>query len=252
MADVAEEATIADDELSLVVNMEQDIDGSLVSRPAIIVDSTGPTGIGSNLDIKPLGYYVRDDGVTFLVAAVSTYTYLYNIDTKVWTQIWTTAASSFVQYDNKVVLISTTVAGGYWEAGSFTSTPTMPLGQQIVFYQDRFWAFGARGTGDSTTVWFSKLTVISPPSSIFTWATSTDFFTVSEGDGEWITALVPDTSALLIFRNSSTYQFTFPSAPSSGTLRVLSKTIGTENQWSIVAYESYYLAFSAGFLYQFI
>lgn len=252
MADVAEEATIADDELSLVVNMEQDIDGSLVSRPAIIVDSAGPTGIGSNLDIKPLGYYVRDDGVTFLVAAVSTYTYLYNIDTKVWTQIWTTAASSFTQYDNKVVLISTTVAGGYWEAGSFTSTPTMPLGQQIVFYQDRFWAFGARGTGDSTTVWFSKLTVISPPSSIFTWATSTDFFTVSEGDGEWITALVPDTSALLIFRNSSTYQFTFPSAPSSGTLRVLSKTIGTENQWSIVAYESYYLAFSAGFLYQFI
>jgi hypothetical protein len=253
MKNVSEEATVANDELSLVENMEQDIDGSLVSRPAITLDDPGPTGIGTITSIEPLGYYVPDTGITYLVCTINdTATYLYAVATKVWTEIWDEPASGFTQYSNKAVLISTSVAGGYWEAGVWTDTPSMPLGEQIVFYQERFWAYGARGTTDSTTVWFSKLTVISPPSSIFDWDTSTDFFTVSEGDGEWITALVPDTNALLIFRNGSTFVFTYPNSPINGTLRTLSKTIGCENKWAVAPYESYYLVFSAGFMYQFI
>lgn len=246
----AEIATIADDEVALLENFEIDTDGSLKSRPAIIAEQT--TGIVTG-DIQPLGYYVRSDGETFLVATVAgTGTRIYQLSTKTWTTIWATVASSFVQYDNKIVLMSTTAAGGYWEAGTFTATATMPLGEQIVFYQERFWAFGAQGTTDATTVWFSNLTVISPPSSIFTWTTASDFFTVSKGDGEWITALVPDTNALIIFRNSSTYQFTYPSSPFQGTLRPISKTIGADNKWSVGAYESYYFVLNAGFLHQFI
>jgi hypothetical protein len=166
--------------------------------------------------------------------------------------IWGSVASSFVQYDNKIVLISETVSGGYWEAGLFTATATMPLGSQIVFYQERFWAFGKRGTINATTVWFSKLTVISPASSIFDWVPASDFFTVSKGDGQWLTGLQADSNALLIFRSGSTYSFSYPAAPASGTLRQLSATIGAENIHSIVQYENYYLIYSAGFLYQFI
>ncbi len=249
MANVAEQATIDDDQVALLENYELDLDGSLVSRPAIVSEQT--TGIVTG-DIQPLGYYVSSAGLTYLVAAVDTITRIYELDGKVWTTIWTERASSFVQYDNKIVLSSETVAGGYWEAGSFTSTPTMPLATQIVFYQERFWAFGVRGTANATTVWFSNLTVISPPSSIFDWVTASNFFTVSKGDGEWITGLLADTSALLIFRNQSTYQFTYPTSPVTGTLRPLSKTIGAENQWAIVAYENYYVVLCAGFLYQFI
>lgn len=245
----AELSTIADDELTILENFEMDTDGSLVSRPAIVAEETVSPYVAA---MQPLGYYVRNDGETFLVVATSTNTRIYQLSTKTWTTIWANVASGFVQYDNKIVLISQAVAGGHWEAGTFTSTPTMPLAAGIVFYQGRFWAWGVKGSANATTVWFSNLTVISPPSSIFTWTTASDFFTVSAGDGQWITSLYADRNALLIFRNGSTYQFTFPTAPAAGTLRVISQTIGADNKWALVPFENFYYVYSAGILYQFI
>lgn len=242
-------ATIADDELSIIENFEIASDGTLVSRPAIVAEETSSP---YSDDMTPLGYYVRDDGETFLVVATDTNTRIYQLSTKTWTTIWGSVASGFVQYDNKIVLISEATAGGHWEGGTFTSTPTMPLGAGIVFYQGRFWAWGAEGTANSTTVWFSNLTVISPPSSIFDWTPASDFFTVSAGDGEWITALVADPNALLIFRSGSTYQFTFPTSPIQGTLRALTTTTGADNKWAVAPYENYYIVFNADTLYQFI
>lgn len=245
----AELSTIADDELSLLDNFEVDTDGTLKSRPAIVAEES-VTPFSD--DMTMLGFYVRDDNETFLVVATATDTRIYQLSTKAWTTIWASVASGFVQYDNKIVLISAAAAGGYWEAGSFTATPTMPQGDGIVFYQGRFWAWGVRGGANATTVWFSNLTVISPASSIFDWDTATDFFTVSPGDGQWITKLVADRNMLLIFRNGSTYQFTFPTAPIAGTLRMISPTIGVDNTHALVPYEGFYFAFSAGTLYQFI
>lgn len=245
----AELSTIADDELSLLENFEVDTDGTLKSRPAIVAEEpTAPF----TAEMKMLGFYVRNDNETFLVVATTTNTRIYQLSTKVWTTIWSSVASGFVQYDNKIVLISAVTAGGYWEAGTFTSTPTMPQGAGIVFYQGRFWAWGVKGSANATTVWFSNLTVISPPTSIFTWSTASDFFAVSPGDGQWITSLVADRNALLVFRNSSTYQFTFPTAPIAGTLRVISQTIGADNGSALVSYENFYYVFCAGTLYQFI
>jgi hypothetical protein len=244
-----DQASIGDKELFLIENGEVDTDGSIVSRPAFVFEETVSPHTGT---LQPLGYYVRADGVTFLVVATAIDTQIYQLDTKTWTTIWSQPASHFTQYDNKIVMCSETVAGGYWESGTFTPMPTMPFASQIVFYQERFWLFGPKGSANATTIWFSNLTVISPPSSIYDFTTSTNFFTVSKGDGQWITALVADTNALLIFRSGSTYQFTYPNAPSSGTLRPLSKTIGAENKWSVGFYESYYLIVSQGYLYQFI
>ena len=247
MNNSSEIATIADDEVAFLENFEQDTDGSMVSRPAIVLASATVT-----TNPQPLGYYINAAGSTFLVVATDTDTRLYNIATGAWTTIWTSKASGFVQYDNKAVLISESTAGGYWNGTTFTVTPTMPKGSQIVFYQERFWAYGAQGTNDATTVWFSKLTVISPASSIFDWATSSDYFTVGLGDGEWITGLVADLNALLIFKGRSTWMFSYPSAPANGTLRQISSTIGADNQWAIASYENYYLVYSSGYVYQFI
>lgn len=243
------QSTIADDELFLIENGEIDTDGTIVSRPALVIEETVSPHTGT---LQPLGYYVRNDGETFLVVATAVDTQIYQLSTKAWTTIWSNAATSFVQYDNKIVMCSGTVTGGYWEASVFTAAPTMPLASQIVFYQERFWLFGVKGTANATTLWFSNLNVISPPSSIFTFDQVNNFITISRGDGQWITCLVADTNALIIFRSGSTYQFTYPNAPSSGTLRPLSKTIGAENKWSVVFYENYYLVVSQGYLYQFI
>ena len=249
MNNAAGQASILDRELYLIENGFVDTDGTIKSRPAIVYEETVSPHTGT---LTALGYYVRNDGEVFLVVATAVDTQVYQLSTKTWTSIWSTPAASFTQYDDKIVMCSTTVAGGYWEAGTFTAIPTMPLAVQIVFYQERFWLFGVKGTANATTLWFSDLNVISPPSSIYNFDTVNNFITVSRGDGQWITGLLADTNALIIFRSGSTYQFSYPSAPASGTLRVLSKTIGAENQWAFVAYESYFLVLSQGFLYQFI
>lgn len=250
---VSEIGTIPDNALSDVSNFEFDIDGSLVNRPAIIPEQT--TGVVTG-DMNMLGYCVRaSDGETFLVVAFTGgNTRLYQLSTQTWTVIWSGQASGFAQYNNTIVMTSATATGGYWDMGAntFTATPLMPVAAGIVFYQERFWAWGVQGTANATTMWYSNLNVISPPQSIYDWAITSNFITVSRGDGQWITALVADINALLVFRSGSTWQFTYPSAVASGTLRVLSPTIGAENQYCIVNYENYYLLFSAGFLYQFI
>ena len=244
--------TLADDELAYVLNMEMDQDGSLVSRPAFLTESDNPEVAG---EVRPvlelLGTYTTTAGVTSLVIASETATWLYQTVTKVWTQIWSNRANGYVQYDNKVVLCSTTIAGGYWEAGTWTATASMPLAQQIEFYQERFWAFGARGTADQTTVWFSNLTGIDPPTSIWDWDAQ-DYFTVSAGDGQWVTGLMADQAGLIIFRSDSTFIFTYPTAPISGTLRQVSATTGAENQFAFARHENYAFTFSGGVLYQFL
>ena len=245
---VGEIGTIPDNSLADMVNFEIDVDGTLVSRPAIIVEDGAPP----SADLVLHGYYVRSDGETFLVSSGISSSYAYQISTKVWTVLVPWVISGFVQYDNKIVMCRNSGAGGYWEAGVFTSTPLMPSMDGMVAYQDRFWGWGVAGTTNQTTIYFSNLNVITPAQSIYDWVPASNFITVGRGDGQVITNMVADINALLIFRTSSTWQFTYPSAPGSGNLRVLSPTVGLENKFSIVPYENYYLLFCAGFLYQFI
>lgn len=250
---VSEIGTIPDQAVSDISNFELDIDGSLVARPAIVADKASGATFAN---MTPLGFAVDANGVTFLVVANATAgnTQLYNVATQAWTVIWSGLASGFAQYNNTLVITSASATGGYWDMGAltFTATPLMPIAAGIVLYQQRFWAWGVQGTANATTLWYSNLNVISPPQSIYDWAITTNFITVSKGDGQWITSLIADVNALLIFRSGSTWQFTYPGAVANGTLRVLSPTIGAENQFCIVNYENYYLVFSAGFLYQFI
>lgn len=247
---IADEASIDDDQLAEVINFDLDTDGTLISRPAI---TPAPESGGSVTgDMVILGYYTDIGNVTYAVLAVDTTTRIYNISTGVWTQIWATRASGMVQYDNKIVLSSATSSGGYWESGTFTSMASMPFSAGITFYQERFWAWGIKGSANATTVWFSNLTVISPASSIFNWTPASDFFTVSKGDGQWITSITADISSLVIFRSGSTWGFSYPSTPFSGTLRPLNVNIGADNAYSVVRFENYFYVVHSGTVYQFI
>jgi hypothetical protein len=252
LVQLLEPSAISDAALSEIINFEQELDGSLKNRPAIVSDSALPDAGADNTLLGP-DYYTDTSGNTFAVVTVGTTTRLYNIVTKVWTQIWAHKASGWVQYDNKVVLISETVVGGYWEAGVFTATPTMPLGSDIVFFKERFWAFGVRGTANATTVWFSNLTAAGPPATtIYTWS-ALDYFTVSQGDGEWVTGIIAGVNSLYIFRNASAWKFSYNSTPlASGTLSNLSTTVGADNKWSFSRYENYYVVLSNGTLYEMI
>ena len=249
---ILEPSAIEDDQLSEIVNFEQEQDGSLRNRPAIIEDSVFDP---AESDAQLLGpdFYTDNFGNTFAVFAVGDSTKLYNVATKTWTDVWDHAASGWVQYDNKVVVISETERGGYWESGVFTDTPQMPLGSDIVFFKERLWTFGVKGTDDATTVWFSNLTAAGPPATtIWDW-TSTDFFTVAKGDGEWITGIIASTSVLYIFRNSSTWRFGYNSTPLlGGTLSNVSTNVGSDNKWAFSRYENYFITLSNGVLYEMI
>lgn len=250
MNNISEEATVDDNQVTLALNLELDFDGSYRSRPAIVADADTPI---AGQSMTALGWYVRNDNVTFLICTTSGKTWLYNITAKTFTEIWDNRASGATQYDNKVVLVSETVPGIRWEGGVQTAIPTMPLGTDIVLYQERFWIFGQRGTVNQNRIWFSNITTAgASPTSIWNWTTATDFFEVKKGDGEWITAIVADTNALLIFRNRSFFRFAYPSSPFQGTLYEQNATIGADNRWAIVSYEGYYLVFSQGIFYQLI
>jgi hypothetical protein len=250
MNNISEEATVEDTQVTLARNLELDFDGSYRSRPAVVLDAASPVA-GENL--TQLGYYVTVTNQTFLVCTTDAKTWLYDILAKTFTEIWASKASGFAQFDNKVVLISEAVAGGYWEAGLWTSTPTMPLAADIVLYQSRFWAYGARGASNQNRIWFSNITSAgSTPTSIWTWTTASDYIDVEKGDGEWITHIRSDPNSLLIFRNRSTWRLTYPTTPFKGELRELNSVIGAENRHCVVPYENYYLVFSQGRFYQFI
>lgn len=250
MNNISEEATVDDNQVTLARNLELDFDGSFKSRPAIKAAYDSPV-VGQQIDA--LGYYVRDDNVTFLVATTDTKTWLCQVDTGAWTEIWAAKASGFAQYDNHVVLCSETVPGIRWEGGAGTSIPAMPTGSDIVLYQARFWIFGQRGTDFQNRIWFSNITTGGvSPTSIWDWTTATDWIEVAKGDGEWITAMVADVNALLIFRNHSFYRFSFPGSPFDGSLFEQNSTIGADNRWCVVPYESYFLVFSQGYFYQLI
>jgi hypothetical protein len=250
MNNISEEATVDDNQVTLAKNLELDFDGSYRSRPAIVADAATPVG---GQQLTALGYYVRDDGTTFLVCTTNAKTWLYDIETKAFTEIWANKASGFCQRENKVVLISESVAGGYWEGGTFTATASMPVGSQIVVYQDRLWAVGVPGTSLQNRVYFSNITTAgTSPTSIWDWTTATDWIEVSKGDGERITALVADANALLIFRTRSFWRFTYPNSPFKGTLREQVATLGADSRYAVVPYESYYLVFNQGVFYQLI
>lgn len=248
-----EPSAVADDELPEIINFEQEPDGSLVNRPAIVADADFDTPESDATLLGP-GFYTDSLGNTFAVFASAGSTFLYNVVTKAWTEIASFEASGWVQYDSKVVLICETQAGGYWDGATFTSTPTMPEGSDIVFFKERFWAFGVRGTAEQTTVWFSNLTAAGPPAtSIYTWDTASDFFTVSQGDGEWITGLLAAPSVLYIFRNSSTWRFSYNSTPLlGGILAQVSTTTGADNKWAFCRYENYIIVLNSGTVYEFI
>jgi hypothetical protein len=250
MNNISEEATIDDNQVTLAKNLELDFDGSFKSRPAIRASYGTPV---AGQQVEALGFYVREDNVTFLVATTDAKTWICQVDTGAWTEIWSSKAAGYAQYDNHIVLCSTVVPGIRWEAGTQTAIPNMPAGSDIILYQSRFWVYGVKGTDFQNRLWFSNITTAgTSPTSIWDWTTATDWIEVAKGDGEWITHVVADVNALLIFRNRSFYRFSFPGSPFDGSLFEQNSTIGADNRWSVVPYESYFLVFSQGYFYQLI
>jgi hypothetical protein len=256
-----DQSSIQDAELARLVNFEVTTNGALTSRPPIWFeeDGTGATIYtpAENEPFDVIGIYVEAAGARSLVAVTDTKTWVYNVETKTWTQIATFRATDCTQFQNKIVLASSTAgAGGFWEAGTFTNTPTMPALGGIELFQNRFFGFGIQGTNTANTVYWSDITtagIEGEANSIWNWQDASGYFYVEigAGDGQWITALAQGYNDMVVFRNRSTYRFSYGELPEEGTMQVMQQDIGAENARCVVKFENAHFVLSGKTLYKY-
>ena len=255
-------SSIGQTEVPYLINMEFTPTGALTSRPAV-VESTLPAiptqyvsgSSGPKHNIEILGYFNATDEVRWLVAAVGTKTYILNIDdaTPTWTEIWDHRATGFVQYAYEIVLCKATTGGLRYNPATSTATviATMPALDGLVIFRERFFGWGVADTTKNTEMHWSDLTAIGTGSSVWDW--NIDSVTqVGYGDGSGISRIVPDYSNLWIFKDGSTYSYTFSDLPEEGTLSLVQKGIGAENKYCVTPYQNGYVVFDDTTVYKFL
>jgi hypothetical protein len=260
-----DQSAIDDNELAAIINFEFASNGSLQSRPPIYNQVNGSSAkivtpvAGQPIDI--IGTYVRQDGERFLVVTTNSKTWIYNVSTFAWTQITTFKASDCTQYLNKIVLASTTAGqGGYWESGTFTNTPTMPALGGIELLQTRFFGYGVQGTTTANILYWSNLSTSGldgVSTSVWDWHNELGTYVgmyveIGGGDGQWITALEQGYNDIILFRNASTYRFSFGDDPgATGVMQPMQQGIGAETKRSVTRFENAHLVLSGGILYRY-
>lgn len=254
---VGDIASLADNQLSQIVNMEVDSNGALVARPPITRYAELPN---PNSPVEMLGYYSRGDGAKFIVIA-NVETYLFNYEAMAWTQIATFAASACAQYQNRLYICCRTARGGWWgetTPGSGTYTyqslaggeKPMPFGDHMVVYKDRLWMSGWGSPDERTKVYISEETN-TVGGDINNWP-PLNFFYVGRGDGQVITRLHAGSNDITIFRNQSSFYFIYEDDPGRGVLSRYEGDIGTENKYTIALKEDYLYTLSGGTIYQLV
>lgn len=250
-------STIAENEVPYLENMEFSPTGALTSRPPIW--DPGIAFPEANTHFNLLGYYITESGSRYAIFTSPTKTYVYDIDgTTAWTQIWNHPAADFAQYQSYIIMCRVNGSGAYWKPGgaptynsvsglwdgtntSWAEIATMPAGRGIELHQERLFLFGPLNSDAQSVLYWSNITgedLGAPGKDWRWWEPLTSLTSVNGGDGQWITGLVTGYNEITIFRNASTFRFTFAELPTEGTISKVQGTIGAENQYCIAVYES--------------
>lgn len=226
---------IGDTELAELVNFEMDDVGALVNRPPI--ESVVTFSLPANGGTEILGYYFEPGGVARLIATdrVSN-TYWFNGNT--WTLLAARAFSAMVQYRDELWLITpsgSAQTGGKWTpSGGFVADANIPQGGAIISHKDRLWvAAGKEALTNGTRLYMSTIV-----SAAVSWPVSKVFINISAGDGQNIVDIMVYQSDIVIFKERSTYRFSFAADPALGTATRISATIGAANSGCVVEYQT--------------
>jgi hypothetical protein len=227
-------SAIADNEAVEILNMDVDLDGSLVGRPGINQYGTAPLSGTSHI----IGQYTSVTGIFYAIYAFANSVRALNTSDKTWSTIQAGVFTDCVQYNNKLWLVQmpsgTTQGGGSWDpVAGWTAVPTMPRGYSACIYKERMF-IAASVNSDTTSVNRVKF---SNPANPGTW-TSTDTFDVNAGDGQDIMCLYVFDSSIIIFKTDSTYIYAYESQPTKGQVQAVSQTIGANNNFCTVEYEN--------------
>lgn len=258
MENVPDISAIAENALSEIVNMELDASGALVSRPPVVLAADS---IGAGDPMEFLGWYNRADGTSLMVLSTPSGTWLYNVSLQIFTLMNAIVGSGIAQYQNRLYIVSRTAAGGWWGevtpgSGTYSyqslagGVKPMPKGDQIALYKDRLWIAGWGNSDERTKIYLSEVTNTTG-GDINNWP-PLNFFYVGRGDGQWITRLHPGPNDLTIFRNNSSYYFSYDADPTLGQLNKYEGNVGCDNKYSLASYQNYVYVVNNGALYQLI
>jgi hypothetical protein len=243
---------IDENELSVANNVIITPNGKVTSRPPIVSTGVRASGTGR---MRILGNFRNEDGATFIVVANDTKTSIYNLATGGFTEIWAYPAADMTTYLNRLYLVRTTGAGGYWSKVSgtyvWTDLSAMPAGNQILAMMNRIY-ISSRALGKTSTIRYSNLTIVSAGTSIDQFPTD-NYIIVNEGDGQSLIKMVEGNSEIFIFRSNSTWRLAFGASaePTDGSLSALSSTIGVDNEFCVIPMDNTYAVLYAGTLYNF-
>ncbi|MCA9362114.1 hypothetical protein KC906_01945, partial [Candidatus Kaiserbacteria bacterium] len=231
-------SVIADNQLSECLNYDFDMSGALISRPSFI-DTTKSMTLGVSGNIKLLGFYIADNGTSYLIGSDGLSS-TYYFDGTSWTLITSTfAAAAMAQFDHKAYMtapLGSANPGGYWTpSGGFTAEANMPKGDVIVAHKYRLWvAQGKEATSNHTRLYYSAIL------GGTLWSVANDFIDIGAGDGEAIVSVIVYYNNLLIFRTGSIYSLNYSSdIATDGIVIQMVPGVGLASANSLVAYEDF-------------
>lgn len=240
-------ALVQDTELIQCLNFELDIDGSLVSRPAIQVTVQG----AQNERLFIFGSVVFS-GTLYLFATRNGGTYVSSNAGSSWTHLnpggLSRECKTMEVYNNTVWLPATpgSANGGIsWTVGGgAAAVAAMPRGEKCVVHKNRLYICpGNTATANSSRLSFSQ-------SADFTTWPGPNFIDVQPGDGDTLNNIVVYQDNLLLFKGESTHVLAYDLDPVDAILREINPVVGSDGSLGVVQYENTVYAMHRNKIYE--
>lgn len=243
MNTASDPSAVADEELVDCKNFELDLDRALKSRPPIV--STAVTGSLATSPVRMLAAGVFNSGI-YLIASTNSNTLAF--DGAVWTQITNTPTGAAVQYKDKMWLVPLNSANGdSWDpVGGFTVDADIPQGSACKIYKERLYVV----PGTSTNVNLSRLQ-FSAPGDFTSWPPANNI-DITPGDGTRLMDVVVYNDNLVLFKQDTSYVFTYDIDPADSTLRNISPVIGSSTEDCVVQYENSVFVYHEGEVFEMV
>lgn len=240
-------ALVQDTELIDCLNLELDIDGALVSRPAIQIAVTG----ANNERLLIFGSVVFS-GILYLFATRNGSTFVSSNAGVSFSQLnpggLSRECKTMEVYNNTVWLPATpTSANGgisWTPGGGAVAVAAMPRGEKCIVHKNRLYIVpGESATTNSSRLSFSN-------AADFTTYGGTNFIDVQPGDGDTLNNLAVYQDNLILFKGESTHVLAYDLDPVDAILREINPVVGSTGSFGVVQYENFVYAMHRNKVYE--
>lgn len=245
----SEPVLVQDNELINCLNFELDIDGSLISRPAIQVAFQG----ADNQRLLIFGSVVFS-GVLYLFATRNGSTFVSSNGGSSWTALapggGARECKTMEVYNNTVWMPATpgSANGGisWTPGGGAVAQASMPRAEKCIIHKNRLYLCpGNTATTNASRLYFSQS---ADPSN---WPGS-NFIDVQPGDGDTLNNVIVYQDNLLLFKGESTHVLAYDLDPVDAVLREINPVVGSDGSLGVVQYENTVYALHRNKVYEII